>query len=245
MRVLTIYYKLLTIMISICVPTYEMNGKAKELLTRSFEMIKKQTYKNFEVIISDNSKDDVVKNLCEDPKYSDLNIKYIRNPKIGMAANTNEAIKQARGELIKILYMDDYLAHIGSLEEMVVNFKGYWLVTGCEHDDGIKRYNKHYPTYNKKIYRGKNTIGSPSVLAIKNEDPLLFDENMTWLLDCDYYERMHETFGEPVILNTINVIIGTGKFQTTHILPNFIKIKEHLYMIKKYKRRLFSFFKLW
>jgi len=83
--------------LSICIPTYEMHGRARELLKRSFDMLKKQTYKDFEVIISDNSIDDVIKNLCEDPTYQSLNIKYARSSRMGASVNTNEAIKRAKG----------------------------------------------------------------------------------------------------------------------------------------------------
>src|SRR3989344_3509047 len=193
------------IKLSICIPTYEMRGEAKRVLTRSFDILKKQTFKDFEVVVSDNSEE----------------------------------------EIIKILYMDDYLANENSLQRIVENFKGYWLVTGCEHDDNKHRYNPHYPKYNKKIYYGKNTLGSPSVLAIKNGNPLLFDENMTWLLDCDYYKRMHDKYGEPNILNEVNVIIGISEHQVTNILSNFVKKKEYLYMLKKYKKELFYWLKLW
>ena len=102
-----------------------------------------------------------------------------------------------------------------------------------------------FPKYNKKIHLGKNTIGSPSVLSIKNENPLFFDENMTWLLDCDYYKRLYDKYGEPLILNEINVVIGTGKHQMTNILSNYAKKKEYYYMAKKYKKRLWSWLKLW
>jgi len=223
-------------LLSICIPTYEMRGEAKRVLTRSFDILKRQTFKDFEVVISDNSEDDVVKNLCESREYQSLNINYFKNPRKGLAQNTNSAIKNARGEIIKILYMDDFLANENSLEQIVKNFSGYWLVTGCEHDDGTRRYNRQYPKYNKKIYRGKNTIGSPSVLSIKNKDPLLFDENMTWLLDCDYYKRMYDKYGEPKILNELNVVIGIGKNQVTNILSSWAKRKEYYYMAKKYKK---------
>lgn len=233
-------------MISICVPTYEMGGIGKVTLKRNLDSIKKQNYKNFEIIISDNSKDDEIKNLCEkDITYSSLPIKYIRNEKLGMAQNTNEAMRHASGEIIKILYMDDYFSNEDSLQKIKDNFKKHWLVTGCEHNDGTKNYNPHYPTYNKKIYRGENTIGSPSVLSIKNENILFFDENMTWLLDCDYYKRMYDKYGEPSILNEVNVIIGTGKHQVTNILLDERKKKERYYMAKKYKERLFYWFGLW
>jgi glycosyltransferase involved in cell wall biosynthesis len=232
-----------TPMISICIPTYEMHGEATRVLTRSFNALKKQTYKKFETVVSDNSEDEIVKNLCESPAYQSLNIKYFRNPRKGMAQNTNETIKHAKGEIIKILYMDDYFANENSLQKIVNNFGGYWLVTGCEHDDGTKISKPHYPSYNKKIYLGKNTIGSPSVLSIKNENPLLFDENMTWLLDCDYYQRMFDAYGKPTILNDINVVIGTGKHQVTNILSDSAKKKEENYMAKKYKKGLLYY--LW
>ena len=233
------------IKLSVCIPTYEMHGQAKNMLTRSFDVLKKQTLKDFEVVISDNSEDDVVKNLCASPLYQTLNINYFKNPRKGLAQNSNEAIKNAKGEIIKILYMDDYLANDNSLQKVVDNFTDHWLITACEHADGIKRYNPHYPKYNSQIYRGKNTIGAPSVLSIKNENPLLFDENMTWLLDCDYYKRMHDKYGEPNVLNEINVVIGISEHQITNILSNSAKRKEHYYMAKKYGKTLFYWLRLW
>ena len=222
-------------LLSIAIPTYDMHGEGVPLLARSFDMLCRQTYTNFEVVVTDNSENDFIKNLCENKKYNSLNINYSKNPRKGMAQNTNEAIKKAKGDLIKILYQDDFLASENSLQEIVENFTGNWLVTGCKSDKKTWiRSNKHFPTYNNKIYLGKNTIGSPSVLTIKNEDPLLFDENMTWLLDCDYYVRLYQKYGEPTILNKINVVIGRGKHQTTNHLSNAAKQKEHDYMLKKY-----------
>lgn len=244
MRIMTLGVK--NKMISICIPTYEMRGKGAEMLRYNLDMIKKQTFKDFEVVISDNSKDDKIKDLCtKDPNYSSLPIKYIRNPRIGMAQNTNEAIRNASGEIIKILYMDDYLSTENSLQQIKDNFKGHWMVSGCKHDDGEKIYNNHFPKYNSNLYLGKNTIGSPSVLSIKNKDLIFFDENMSWLLDCDYYKRLYDKYGEPTILNELNVVIGTGKHQVTSILPIITKIKEAYYMAKKYKAGVFWWLKIW
>lgn len=230
--------------ISVCIPTYEMHGKAKELLVRSFDMLKKQTYKDFEIIISDNSEDDVVKNLCGDEKYKSLDIKYYKNPRKGLSVNTNESMKKANGELIKILYMDDYLADEHSLAKIAENFKGSWMVTGCGHDNGDGQIiNTHFPKYTEKIYMGKNTIGSPSVVTIKNENILFFDESLSWMLDCDYYKKLYDRYGEPNILNEINVIIGIGKHQTTHHLNYLKKIKERVILWRRYY--LNKLFKLW
>ncbi len=212
-----------------------MHGHGPQLLTRSFDVLVKQTFKDFEVVITDNSDDNSIHTTCD--KYKDiLSIRYVKNPRKGMAQNTNEGIKNARGNIIKILYMDDFLASDNSLAQIVENFAGMWLITGCEHYDGKKRYDSHFPFYNDTIHIGKNTIGSPSVLTIKNEDPLLFDETMTWRLDCDYYKRLHDKFGDPTILNEINVVIGVGKHQTTNYLTNTLKESEREYMKKKYEK---------
>lgn len=227
------------IKISICIPTYEMGGQGAQMLRRNLDMIKCQTFTDYEIVISDNSKNNEIEDLCKkDGAYSSLPIKYVRNPRIGMAQNTNEAIRNASGEIIKILYMDDYFANADSLQRINDNFKGNWMVTGCEHFDGVKQYGTHYPKFTKEVILGKNTIGSPSVLSIKNEDVIFFDENMTWVLDCDYYGRLYKKYGEPTILNEVNIVIGTGKHQVTQILPNIKKIKERLYIILKHWRSL-------
>lgn len=191
--------------ISVCVPTHDMkNGDF--FLNRLMESLDKQTFRDFEVVITKKGK---------------------------MAENTNAAIKKAKGEIIKILYMDDYLAHENSLKEIVDNFKGGWLVTGCEHDAGSgERFNPHYPVFAPNNY--DNYVGSPSVLAFENNKPLLFDEEMTWLLDHDLYKRLYARYGLPTFLNSLNVVIGIGEHQMTNILTEELKDKERKIINNKY-----------
>lgn len=218
--------------ISCCIPAYEMNGQGAELLERAIISIKLQTFTDYEIVVSDNSFDDSIKNLCEN--YPE--IKYFRNPIRGMARNTNEAIKSSTGELIKVLYMDDYLNGKNALKEIIEAFRGNWLATACTHLQDGKLVNTHYPEYNHNIYKGINTIGSPSVITLRNMPDLpLFDENMTWLLDCDFYKRMYDKFGEPTFLYKPTVVMGLHKNQITNMLSEDIKRHELNYMIKKYE----------
>ncbi len=195
-------------MISIAIPVYDMENK-KYFLERCLNSIKRQTYKDYEIVVTEN--------------------------KGGMAANTNEAIRQSKGDIIKILYMDDYLAHPDALRDIVLNFEGEWLVTGCKHDNGREIYHEHFPTYNSNIHKGVNTIGSPSVLTIKRDLNMFFDEEMMWLLDCDFYKRLHDKFGAPKILNSVNVIIGVGEHQATNWMGEERKLQEEKYINKKYE----------
>ena len=196
--------------ISVCIPFYEMHGWQK-FLTQCINSVENQTYRNFEIVITEDGK---------------------------MAENTNSAIRRATGDIIKILYMDDYLAHENVLQNIIDTFTGGWHVSGCAHDNGhIKYFNEHRPSINKDIGLGVNTIGSPSVIAFENKDPLLFDESMTWLLDCDYYCRLIERYGPPTINNNIDIIIGVGPHQATNILSDDVKLNEHIYMQNKYDPR--------
>jgi len=156
----------------------------------------------------------------------------ILTKKGGMAENTNEGIKRARGEIVKILYLDDYLTHERALQEIVNNFSYGWLVTGCNHDLGDgEKFNPHFPKFSPMD--ADNFIGSPSVLAFENKDPLLFDEKMTWLLDFDLYKRLYERYGPPTILNSLNVTIGLGGHQMTNILSDEEKLQERSYLNNK------------
>lgn len=177
-----------------------MSGGA-EFLWRSINMLTKQTFQDFEIIITQAGK---------------------------MAENTNAGIKRAKGDLIKILYLDDMLAHENALQEIVDNFEfmDEWMMTGCDTNP--------HPYWTDDIETGNNKLGSPSCLTFRNRDPLLFDENLSWLLDCDLYKRLYELHGEPKILDTVNVLIGQGDHQMTHILTDEQKMAEHNYLKQKY-----------
>lgn len=195
-------------MISIAIPYYPMND-ADYFMERCLKSIEIQTFKDYEVVITENSG--------------------------GWSANHNEAINRCKGDIIKFLHMDDFLTHPDSLQRIVDNFKSGWLVTGCVHcRGGSDRFNTHIPTWTEDIVTGNNGIGGPSVLTIENKDPLLFDESLTWLVDCDYYKRLYERYGQSTILESAEVVIGIHDGQATNIINGDIKAREVELMKQKY-----------
>jgi len=229
-------------MISIAIPTYESSGKGKEYLKFQFERFINQTYKDFEVIISDHSLDDEIKEACEE--YGDrLQIRYLRN-KIGRGSsshNINNAIRNCEGEIIKLLFLDDFLWDEDSLFHIAEAFDSdtNWLVSACEHtrDDGKSFYRSFYPRYNDQIYLGNNTISSPSVLSIRNtKDKIYFDDRLIWLMDVDYYKRLYDKYGSPTILNKITVVNRDHADQLSHTMDPKIKEREYHMMVEKYKQ---------
>lgn len=221
--------------ISIALPVYGMKN-GEEFLRRNLKKLSVQSFNDFEVVVADNSDDDKMEKVCRE--FKNLNIRHFYNPNKGMAKNSNEAIKQSKGELIKLLYQDDFMIGNHSLEKIVASFSkdDYWLVTSCGHTvDGETYERPHYPRWNDEIYKGENTIGAPSVLTIRNDGPLLFDENLSWLLDCDLYKRYYDKYGAPKILDELTVVIYQGEHQTTHLLSDEVKIWERDYLVNKYK----------
>ena len=51
---------------SIAIPCWDIEGKGVEYLEYSFNILAQQTFTDFNVIISDHSLDDNIKNLCQD-----------------------------------------------------------------------------------------------------------------------------------------------------------------------------------
>jgi len=196
--------------ISIIIPICERPDK-KIVLKRCLDSIKKQSFTDYEIVMPENG--------------------------LGWSANHNEGIRIAKGELIKFLHMDDFFSHEHALRDIVGAFKEdvKWLTTSCGHTlDGIEWINPHKSEWTDDIYTGNNKIGGPSVLTIRNDDPLFFDENLTWTVDVDYYWRLYKRYGKPEILDNINVIIGLSENQATNTLSDELKAKEMEYTTNKY-----------
>lgn len=210
-------------MISIALPIHNMD-RAEFYLTRCLDSILDQTYEDFEIVITDNSPDDRLEKLIR--TYA-MKIRYTRNEKnVGMAANINRAIKRCEGNFIKFIFMDDWLAHKDALKDIAEGIKGTWLFTASD--------NNKWPRYTTNIHTGNNKLGSPSAMTIRNIKPMLFDEQMTWLLDCDYYRRMGDKHGEPTVIKKVGVNIGIHDGQTTNLLTEDEKMVEGDLMDKRY-----------
>ena len=227
-------------MISICIPTYEMGGKGLKFLMQGIESIKIQTFDNYEVIVSDNSEVDDIENYCNEVKKN-LNLFYIRNlNKIGISSNLNFAIEHAKGNIIKILFQDDFLYDHFALQNLYEAWEkanSKWLVSVSQHTkDGESYFLKIKPKYNPKIFLGTNTISSPSVLMVSRQDAPLFDENLTWLMDCDYYKSCFSKFGNPALCEQITVVNRVGLHQVSQSkVTRKMKIRELKYIMNKYK----------
>lgn len=93
-------------LISICIPTY--NGE--KYLQEALDSVTKQTYKNIEVIISDDASADATLEIAENFKQqAPFPVSIFKHDPAGIGANWDHCIEKATGEWIKFLFQDDIL----------------------------------------------------------------------------------------------------------------------------------------
>ena len=224
--------------VSYCIPTHDGNLRCQQYLFDIFYALENQTCKDFNVWISDHSKSDKILKACQE--YADVfEINFVQNSTgLGnISSNTNNALRCADGDILKVLFSDDFILTKNLTEELDKAFTDNvsWAVTGFAHtiDDGETHYNPKIPVYNDRLLEGINTLSSPSILALRNGIDEYFDEDLTMLMDCDMYYRLYKYHGDPVVLKDYHISNREHKNQTQrtyeHLLP-----KEIEYLKKKH-----------
>ena len=183
--------------VSICIPAY--NNRAS--LARLLDSIEQQSFRDYEVIITDDSDGDEIRRLAEERGY----IRYYKNSnRSGPAANWNAAIEKSCGEYVKIMHHDDWFTTGASLQAFVdlleehpeadMAFSGSCQVEGescyerCISGEDAQLIRRDW----RNLFLG-NTIGAPSAVIVRRraveagEGAGRYDENLTWLVDMEYY----------------------------------------------------------
>ncbi|WP_289302363.1 glycosyltransferase family 2 protein [Sporofaciens musculi] len=147
--------------ISIVVPLYKT---PKKYLTAMVESVKKQTYKNWELCLSDGSgENSPIESLLRELEQSDQRIKVVYNKEqLKISDNTNRAIEAATGEFIGFADHDDLLTP-NALYECVKILNRHPKVQAIYSDedkvtmDGKKHFQPHFkPDYNEDLLNSTN-----------------------------------------------------------------------------------------
>lgn len=227
--------------VSICIPTYGMNGEGSFYLQKNLSSVFLQTVKPHEVVISDHSTDDMVEKTAY--LWKDfLNIKYYRNDrKIGtISANLNNCIEKSEGDIIDFMLQDDYYFAPNSLQKRLeILGNSQWSVTGTIHY-AVEQNHFYWhlvPSYRNDIYLGYNSIGSPSLLTMKKDGCPLFDENLFMLTDCDYYKQLFDKFGSPSTSGDITSVSCIWEGQSQKKVSQEKKNEEVRIVKEKYESK--------
>ena len=137
--------------VSIILLSYNQADYIEESLKSVFE----QTYKNWELIISDNGSEDGTANILK--KYADdQRIKLLLyDSNDFVTKRSNQALKEASGDFISILYGDDYYLP-NKIEEQINCFKQLPNDWGVVHGPG---YSLDQFTQTKSIEKVLNVHG--------------------------------------------------------------------------------------
>lgn len=224
--------------LSVAIPCWSMNGKGASMLEHSFSILEPQSFKDFEVVVTDHSIDSDIEKLCSDWKER-LSITYIRNEELRgyPAQNTNLGIQNCKGDYIKLLCQDDFLYGNDALDKVYENISrsdSQWMFMSYWHSrDRVNLYRYYIPYLSENISL-INTLGTPSALTIKNKDVMDFDINLKSMYDCEFYGRMIRKYGGPLIVNDVTMVNYIHENQTTNtIVDSALLSNEEAYIRRK------------
>ena len=179
--------------VSIIIPVYNVD---KTRFKRTLESLAQQTYKDFEVCISDGNKDSSVEKIIE--KYNKrLAIKYKKSDKnLGISDNTNQALELATGEYISLLDHDDLL-YENAIEESINKIEeGFDLVYSDEEiiDDNYNVLNTMCkPNFSPDLLYSQNYICHFTTIRKTIVDKVgKFNSKYDGAQDYDYFLRVFE-----------------------------------------------------
>lgn len=191
--------------ISIAIPTYEMKGAGASYLEELFKTIRTQDFSDFEVCVSDHSKDDSILDVCS--QYANyFTIQYYKNEENrgNGPANTNSVVEMCSGRITKLIFQDDLFINKSALSLIRSQFNDNtfsWCFNGFAHTmDGVSHFRKMIPRWTDMVLEGRNLLGSPSCVSFLTEKFVGFDEKLVLLMDTDFYHRMRYNHGMPAII---------------------------------------------
>ncbi len=187
--------------VSVCIPTYNN----APLFERCLISILKQSFSDYEIIITDDSTDNIISDLIS-TKYSLIpNLKYFRNsPRLGSPLNWNEGLRRAQGLYIKIMHHDDWFVSSECLKLFVdsaVSSGAEFVFSNCinvfpksEKKHKIRKSVIHKWEQDLELILFNNFIGDPSVVLFKKGN-VLFDDKFIWLVDVIFYYEYVKNLG--------------------------------------------------
>tara|TARA_Y100001963_G_scaffold150275_1_gene231141 strand:+ start:1237 stop:1992 length:756 start_codon:yes stop_codon:yes gene_type:complete len=185
--------------ISIAIPAHDRGENGPKWMRELLDSLKQQTFQDFDVVVSDQSKNDNIMDVC---KEYDFDFTYIKYGGKNACENINVALDNCEGRIIKIMFSDDVLVTNTALEKIHAEYDDpecKWLFTSfCALRDGAYTDCKQ-ARWADRTLEGNNHLSSPSVVSFLNECKQHFDVDLPTklLLDTDFYHRMRWNNGMP------------------------------------------------
>lgn len=237
-------------MISVIIPTHYRADRLK----RAIESVRKQSYKDIEIIVISDGYDEETDILVKEILKSDKRvIYYVNSEPLGANVARNKGISISKGDYIAFLDDDD-IWYSSKLEKQLCLFKqnSNLGLVGC----GIRVVNTgnniNYNTIfndsgnlSLKILYG-NCIGSTSCVMIKREvieKCGLFDESLPARQDYDYWIRICQEFEVDFVKEVqLDYYVYASQGKSSQISSSFDKYFKSFELInKKYEYLISSY----
>lgn len=199
-------------LVSVIVPFYNPG----ERLRTALQSIADQSYAHFEVIaINDGSTDDSDQILGAFP-----NVRYLKQSNRGPSAARNLGICNASGEFIAFLDADDYWSE-NKLQQQLYHFEkndDLQIVTGLVEFTG-SNFEKNSEHYNFK-YKENRTVHAHLGAGLFRRTAFdrigLFDEQMRFSEDIDWYNRAKENNLAIKVVEEVSLYLTIHEHSLTH-----------------------------
>ncbi len=231
-------------LISICIPAY----KNIDFLKRLLDSIGTQRFREFEVVVTDDSPDEAVGRLCGEYALH-FPLRYFRNERqLGTPENWNEAVRKAGGEWIKIMHDDDWFQDEESLSAFAAAaqahpdapfifcaYRDVFLDKGGERLMFVPARRYRVFLREPAVLFARNIVGPPSAVLYKRSLPVRFDPAIKWVVDIDFYIRVLAGGGKPFYIDKVCVNVGLGSQQVTMDCKRqrVVEIPENFYLLNK------------
>ncbi len=222
-------------LISICLPV--KNGA--RFLDEALQSLLQQDEQRFEILIADDLSNDNSFQIAEGYAASDRRIKLWRNQRaLGLFANYNQCLRNARGQYIKPMAQDDLLepSMLSNCLQVFSNDPGIALVSvakkiksetdciyrSCNIEKSIITYHGRLPKYTRhQVYDAclmpiQNLIGEPcTVMFASRAVDGGFNETLHHLGDLEYWLRILQ-HGDYAFLDKTLAIFRQHSDSATH-----------------------------
>jgi len=235
--------------VSICIPVYNQI----HLLKMNLDSILMQEYTDYEIIVTDDSSTNMVKDFIISYNHSfEGKIKYYKNNvQLGSPENWNEAIRKSSGKYIKIMHHDDWFNYPYSLKIFVdlldndpdasMGFVSSRIVNSDNFETNRintpNNYRIEHIEKTPEILLYGNWLGPPSSMIFrKHEFAQYYDHNLKWFVDIDAYVYLLKRKSK-LAFNPIDAVsIGSSRIQITRQCENnkTVNLFEFFYFLEKW-----------
>jgi glycosyltransferase involved in cell wall biosynthesis len=227
--------------VSVCIPAYNQ----VKYLKKCIDSVLSQNFSDFELVITDDSPGDIVKDLIAQYNLPDKINYYKNQPSLGSPGNWNAAIGRSTGEYIKVLHHDDWLTDDTCLLKFVRLLDEHpeadfafcaskiFHLDKSEGAHRISRDDVENIKRNPLLLYASNLIGGPSATIYRRNTSLLFDTRLKWLVDIDLYIRLladnRNIVYSPELLVTTGAV--EGRITDECIDNKEVEVTEYLHVL--------------